>query len=156
MAEDYRIGDHWGISDLSGRKFRMSEMVRQWNGLLVHQSEWEPRHPQELVRNYPREKPVRVSKPRPLDTFIGPLTAELSVAAQAGATLLVLDSAERMAAYDQISICLDDKDVQITTILAVSDTTNIEIADPLRCSARIGSVIVNTTAMALPTTAPSR
>jgi len=34
------------ISDRSGMEFPYLEMVREWNGFLVHKSEFEPKHPQ--------------------------------------------------------------------------------------------------------------
>jgi len=34
------------ISDRSGLEFPYQEMVREWNGSLVHMSEYEPKHPQ--------------------------------------------------------------------------------------------------------------
>ena len=34
------------ISDRSGMEFPYSEMVREWNGMLVHRSEFEAKHPQ--------------------------------------------------------------------------------------------------------------
>ena len=34
------------ISDRSGQAFPYTEMVREWNGSLVHISEFEPKHPQ--------------------------------------------------------------------------------------------------------------
>jgi len=34
------------ISDRSGQAFPYTEMVREWNGSLVHISEYEPKHPQ--------------------------------------------------------------------------------------------------------------
>ena len=34
------------ISDRSGLEYPYREMVREWNGLLVHISEYEPKHPQ--------------------------------------------------------------------------------------------------------------
>tara|TARA_Y100000004_G_C8861918_1_gene389449 strand:+ start:192 stop:977 length:786 start_codon:yes stop_codon:yes gene_type:complete len=36
----------WGISDRSGRRYRLREMKREWNGLLVGPDEFEPKHPQ--------------------------------------------------------------------------------------------------------------
>ena len=36
----------WAISDRSGLKFPYTEMVREWNGALVHTSEYEPKQPQ--------------------------------------------------------------------------------------------------------------
>jgi len=34
------------ISDRSGMAFPYNEMVKEWNGSLVHNSEFEPKHPQ--------------------------------------------------------------------------------------------------------------
>ena len=34
------------ISDRSGMAFPYNEMVKEWNGMLVHISEYEPKHPQ--------------------------------------------------------------------------------------------------------------
>lgn len=34
------------ISDRSGLEFPYSEMVKEWNGMLVHRSEFEAKHPQ--------------------------------------------------------------------------------------------------------------
>ena len=34
------------ISDRSGMAFPDNEMVKEWNGMLVHKSEFEPKHPQ--------------------------------------------------------------------------------------------------------------
>ena len=34
------------ISDRSGMEFPYIEMVKEWNGSLVHYSEFEPKHPQ--------------------------------------------------------------------------------------------------------------
>ena len=34
------------ISDRSGMAFPHNEMVKEWNGYLVHYSEFEPKHPQ--------------------------------------------------------------------------------------------------------------
>ena len=34
------------ISDRSGLEFPYTEMVKEWNGMLVHSSEFEPKQPQ--------------------------------------------------------------------------------------------------------------
>ena len=39
------------ISDRSGMAFPYTEMVKEWNGSLVHYSEFEPKHPQ-IRRKY--------------------------------------------------------------------------------------------------------
>lgn len=51
------------ISDRSGFRYPASEIVRQWDGLLVAKREEEPRHPQEFVRGVVDDYAVR--NPRP-------------------------------------------------------------------------------------------
>ena len=40
------------ISDRSGMAFPYTEMVKEWNGSLVHYSEFEPKHPQIRRRHF--------------------------------------------------------------------------------------------------------
>ncbi len=47
------------ISDRSGVAFPYKEMVKEWNGSLVHKSEFERKHPQLELRT--RGRKVRVS-----------------------------------------------------------------------------------------------
>ncbi|MBE16555.1 MAG: hypothetical protein Unbinned6354contig1000_11 [Prokaryotic dsDNA virus sp.] len=46
----YVAGDYLVKSDRSGRVFLRSQMRKTWDGLLVHHSEWEPKHPQQELR----------------------------------------------------------------------------------------------------------
>ena len=52
------------ISDRSGMAFPYSEMVFEWNGSLVHQSEFESKHPQ-LEPLTATADPEALYKPRP-------------------------------------------------------------------------------------------
>ena len=40
------------ISDRSGMEFPYNEMIREWNGMFVHKSEYEARHPQDEAKHY--------------------------------------------------------------------------------------------------------
>ena len=40
------------ISDRSGMEFPYREMIKEWNGMLVHKSEFEDKHPQLELRGY--------------------------------------------------------------------------------------------------------
>ena len=47
----YAAGKHAkAISDRSGMEFPYNEMMREWNGSLVHRSEFESKHPQLEIR----------------------------------------------------------------------------------------------------------
>ena len=54
----------WGYSDRSGFRYRLVEMVTEWNGSKVGPDEYEPKHPQlEPIR--PGPDPQVLYKPRP-------------------------------------------------------------------------------------------
>ena len=55
------------ISDRSGMEFPYKEMVKEWNGSLVHKSEFEPKHPQ-LKRFSHRTDPQPLKQARPART----------------------------------------------------------------------------------------
>tara|TARA_R100001244_G_C5115337_1_gene122167 strand:- start:121 stop:462 length:342 start_codon:yes stop_codon:yes gene_type:complete len=60
------------ISDRSGMEFPYREMVKEWNGLLVHKSEYEPKHPQ-IRRTHHKADAIALANPRPqqlLDTDV--------------------------------------------------------------------------------------
>lgn len=54
----------WAVSDRSGQRFRYDEMVTEWNGLFVHISEYEPKHPQ-LQPKIPGNDPQGLLNARP-------------------------------------------------------------------------------------------
>ena len=51
------------ISDRSGMEFPYAEMVKEWNGSLVHYSEFEPKHPQ-IRRKYNTADAIALRNPR--------------------------------------------------------------------------------------------
>ena len=61
----FAIGKHaYGISDRSGFRYRLKDMRKEWNGLLVGRDEWEEKHPQlQPLRAVP--DPQALKNPRP-------------------------------------------------------------------------------------------
>jgi hypothetical protein len=58
--------DAYGISDRSGFRYRLRNMRKEWNGLLVGKDEWDPKHPQlEVVRHPPDPEALRNPRPDP-------------------------------------------------------------------------------------------
>lgn len=56
--------DAWGYSDRSGFRYRLVDMVTEWNGLKVGRDEYEPKHPQlEPISVGP--DPQAIHDPRP-------------------------------------------------------------------------------------------
>ena len=63
----------YGISDRSGFRYRLSEMKREWNGMLVGPDEYEPKHPQLTPPRKVRDSQA-LRNPRPdshVDTYFG-------------------------------------------------------------------------------------
>ena len=60
------------ISDRSGMAFPYTEMVREWNGSLVHTSEYEPKQPQ-LQPKPVGSDPIALFNPRPQPASVASL-----------------------------------------------------------------------------------
>jgi len=67
------------ISDRSGLEYPYQEMIREWNGLLVHISEYEPKHPQldPIVFNDPEA--LKNARPQAPLSATGGVPDQLSV-----------------------------------------------------------------------------
>jgi hypothetical protein len=77
----YASGKHaWGISDRSGRRYRLRTMKREWTGALVGPDEFEPKHPQLYPpKAYPDPQALRNPRPdrvEPLSVYVGVPTVE--------------------------------------------------------------------------------
>lgn len=64
MARFASAKNTWGISDRSGFRYRLREMRKEWNGLLVGPDEYEEKHPQLEPPNVSPDPQV-VQNPRP-------------------------------------------------------------------------------------------
>ena len=63
IRRKHKPGDYNMVCDRSGQTFPASEMRREWTGMWVHESYWEPRHPQDFVRGRADDQKVPVSRP---------------------------------------------------------------------------------------------
>ena len=61
-------GEHNAISDRNGFKYKSSEMRKEWNGLMVHKSEFELRHPQDFVKGVKDDQSVPWTRSEGADT----------------------------------------------------------------------------------------
>ena len=62
----------YAISDRSGMRFPYDEMVREWNGSLVHYSEYEPKQPK-LQPKPVGSDPIALFNPRPQPASVASL-----------------------------------------------------------------------------------
>lgn len=82
------------ISDRSGMAFPYNEMVREWNGSLVHKSEYEGKHPQ-IRRKHITADPIALANAKsqkfqqPIQPFINTSTSDVTIANSGGATVAV-------------------------------------------------------------------
>lgn len=57
------LGDYNVIDDLNGFKKKRSECRIRWDNVLIQESDWELRHPQDFLRS--KKDRIKVEDPRP-------------------------------------------------------------------------------------------
>ena len=73
------------ISDRSGMAFPYNEMVKEWNGSLVHYSEFEPKSPQIRRRHFTADAiALRNTRPQKFQQPIQPFTSDVTVTSSGG------------------------------------------------------------------------
>ncbi len=70
MRTHYVHGDANSICDRSGFKVKKSTTRKEWNGLIVRDKDWEPRHPQDYVRGRQDIQSVHEPRPEATDNFL--------------------------------------------------------------------------------------
>jgi len=84
------------ISDRSGMAFPYTEMVKEWNGLLVHKSEFEAKHPQ-IRRKHITADPIALANAKsqkfqqPIQPFINNSTTDQTKADSGGGGQIVVN-----------------------------------------------------------------
>ncbi len=58
-----KVGEWNFISDVSGKKFKSSEMRLRWDGIRCHKSEWNPRNEQDFLKGHPDNPQVPWTRP---------------------------------------------------------------------------------------------
>lgn len=148
MADDFREGDHWVISDRTGRRIRASEARKEWTGAIVGPDEYEPRHPQDFVRSLADTMRADPQRPRPPALNVGPASTSLTAAAAAGATSLEVASTADFAVGNAIVVMIDTLDRHRATVATVVDATHLTISPALPWSAAVGRAVINNSTIA--------
>lgn len=113
----YIPGDNWIVDDVTGLRVRSSKARAQWDGTVVDQKYYTPRHPQESVRGRRDDQSVDINRPEPIELITGPLATTTVAAAAAGEFFIRVDSTAGMKIGDEISL-----------ILSTGDTYRVRIA----------------------------
>lgn len=64
------LGEWNAICDRCGFKRKMSDLRKEWTGLMVCKEEWEPRNQQDLIRIRQEDPSVPWARNEPTDTFV--------------------------------------------------------------------------------------
>lgn len=64
-ATNYQAGQWNAYCSMCGRQKKSGELLKHWQGQYRCQRCWEPRHPQDFVRNLPPELPIPWSQNTP-------------------------------------------------------------------------------------------
>jgi hypothetical protein len=105
IRKRYVPGDYLVICDRTGMVRYRSECEYEWNGLLVWEKSWEPRHPQDFVHGVADDQSVPDAR-SDIASTIGQTTVKVTAAA--GATTIDLTSVANIGDDDGIGIVLDD------------------------------------------------
>lgn len=66
----YKQGSYNAICDVCGQKFKMFQLKKRWDGLVVCKDDFEHDHPQKYIRVKESGLPVKEPRPRPSDVFV--------------------------------------------------------------------------------------
>ena len=71
MKDDFVLGDSNGICDTCGFKYKQSQLKERWDGAMVCNADWEPRHPQDRIKIRAERNDVHNPRPEPDNRFLG-------------------------------------------------------------------------------------
>ena len=65
-------GSYNAICDVCGFKYKASDLLKRWDGLMVCKWDWEPRHPQEFIKNINDQPKLPFTRPDSDGIDVGP------------------------------------------------------------------------------------
>jgi NAD-dependent SIR2 family protein deacetylase len=75
FAKDYLKRGSWNATcDRCGFKFKGEDLRKEWQGFMVCETCYEPRHPQDLIRSVKDQNPKAFYRPEPAYNFIDTIT----------------------------------------------------------------------------------
>lgn len=69
-ADYFAEGDYNASCFICGRKFKASQMKKNWQGFYTCEEDWTPRQPQDFVRGIPDQQTPAWTQPMPPDVFV--------------------------------------------------------------------------------------
>lgn len=139
----FRLGSFYRADDRTGFPQRAEHTRAQWNRLIVDESVWEPRQPQDLVKGVRDQQSVKDARPPAPPIWQGPLYGALTDAAAPLATVLTLETTASMTIGDELGIMLDNGVMWNVGLLNILPNDQIQISAGLPFSAASGNVMVD-------------
>lgn len=105
----YDKGDWIADCDLCGRKYKASQLIKRWDGLMCCEDDWEIRQPQDFVRGVADTQIAPWLRPEPQNQFIHVTIAQWLVYVSSSFATLVTNFIEGPAtqrAYSTSSVLL--------------------------------------------------
>lgn len=143
----YKPGSFYRICDRTGFATRAERTSQEWNGLMVRDSVFEARQPQDFVKGVQDNQTVPLARPRQVNSFLGSLTTNLTANVAAGATTLPVTSSVRMQIGDSMEVILDTGQQFICTISNVPTSTSIQVNPVLAYSSSAGNLVTDLSAV---------
>ena len=78
----FKSGDWNAICDRCGVRFKASELRKTWEGYMVCEQDWEPRHPLDFIRAPHPIAPVAYTRQEAPDQFVDVAYISTSVGSQ--------------------------------------------------------------------------
>lgn len=138
----YRPGSFYRTDDRTGFPQRAENTRKQWNNLIVDESVWEPRQPQDLVKGVKDDQTVNDARPLAPNQFVGPLYLSLSSNSSTGDTFIQLSSLAGVTVGDEIAIMLDTNVLYTTGVQGFSDG-GVLIFGALPSDAASGNMVID-------------
>lgn len=143
----YKPGSFYRICDRTGFATRAERTAQEWNGLMVRDSVFEARQPQDFVKGVQDNQTVPLARPRQVNSFLGPLTTNLTANVAAGANTLPITSSVRMQIGDSMEVILNTGQQFLCTISNVPTPTSIQVNPVLAYSASAGNLVTDLSAV---------
>ena len=129
-ADYWKPGDPNAICDVCGFKYKLSELKKRWDNLMVCPEDWEPRQPQDFVRGVKDQRPIPNARPENPDVFVTGFATTPT-----GATVITVGASPFTFANPTslpLSVEVNDGSVSSVTVNGIqqSTTSNVIVALP--------------------------
>jgi hypothetical protein len=64
------LGDSNAICDCCGFKYKQSMLRKRWDGAMVCSKDWEPRHPQDMIRPRSERQHIQNARVEPVPRYV--------------------------------------------------------------------------------------